>query len=97
LGPPSETDKIIYYIAGQNWEELVKIGQPAVEPLIRVLRDRNNAVRAFEQLRLKRWEKLVMCEQSVNLEPLLIISSSGGIKRIPKSKHERFYNPFRAR
>lgn len=45
--PVSQKNKIKLNIINQKWDELVKAGKPAVEPLIKVLGDRDNSVRFF--------------------------------------------------
>lgn len=43
--PLNETEKIYYFFASQEWDELVKIGKPAIDPLIEALKDNNSSVR----------------------------------------------------
>ena len=40
-----EKQKAIYFIAKGSWEECIKIGEPAIEPLITALKDDNSEVR----------------------------------------------------
>jgi len=43
--PKNDTEKAYYLIARKNWDELVKMGEPAVEPLIQALKDEDIFVR----------------------------------------------------
>ncbi len=43
--PSDEKEQVAYHIAKKYWEELVRIGKPAVEPLIKVLGDEDRWVR----------------------------------------------------
>jgi len=43
--PKNDTEKAYYLIARKNWDELVKMGEPAVEPLIHALKDEDYDVR----------------------------------------------------
>ena len=43
--PKNDTEKAYYLIARKNWDELVKMGEPAVEPLIHALKDEDSGVR----------------------------------------------------
>jgi HEAT repeat protein len=40
-----EYEKVLYFIGKQNWDECVKIGAPAVEPLVALLWDKNLYIR----------------------------------------------------
>ncbi|HON07963.1 MAG TPA: HEAT repeat domain-containing protein, partial [Verrucomicrobiota bacterium] len=42
--PSNEIEKIYYYIAKQEWNKLVRIGEPAVEPLLACLKDEDAGV-----------------------------------------------------
>ena len=57
--PRNQAEKISYLIAAQKWDELVKIGKPAVKPLIKALKDshwniREAAVKALGNIGDKR-------------------------------------------
>ena len=43
--PGKDKDAATYWIATQNWEECIKIGEPAVQPLIYALKDNVDSVR----------------------------------------------------
>jgi len=43
--PRDDTEKAHYLIAKREWDELVRVGKPAVEPLTQALRDRYSFVR----------------------------------------------------
>ncbi|MDP8230456.1 MAG: HEAT repeat domain-containing protein, partial [Candidatus Gorgyraea atricola] len=43
--PQTQKETIHYYIAKRNWDALVKIGEPAVNPLIELLRSPRHAIR----------------------------------------------------
>ena len=42
--PGDNTEKIDYLIAKQKWDELVKMGKPAVDPLINALKDKDSGI-----------------------------------------------------
>jgi len=44
--PKDDIEKAYYLIAKKQWEELVKLGKPAVEPLIEALKDKDKYVRS---------------------------------------------------
>jgi len=43
--PKDDVEKAYYLIAKKHWDELVKLGEPAVEPLIEALKDEDRDVR----------------------------------------------------
>lgn len=43
--PTLGIQKVYYYIAKQNWEQVTSLGSPAVEPLIKALGDDNSSIR----------------------------------------------------
>ncbi len=56
--PKNKTEEAYYLIAKQKWEKLNEIGEPAVQPLIHLLKDENkdireNAAKALERMSWK--------------------------------------------
>ena len=43
--PGNDTEKAYYYIAYGFWGKVKKLGEPGIEPVINVLRDKNSAIR----------------------------------------------------
>jgi HEAT repeat protein len=65
--PKTDTEKALYFVAKQKWSECVKIGKPAVEPLIEALRDKNSNIRkkAAETLDKIGWEPKTGVEKAI--------------------------------
>lgn len=56
--PTTKQDQILYFIAKQNWEELVKFGPMAIEALKELLTDENDSIRfaAAQTLKKLGWQ-----------------------------------------
>ncbi|MFX0163096.1 MAG: HEAT repeat domain-containing protein, partial [Candidatus Hodarchaeota archaeon] len=44
--PEDDTAKVYYLIAKEQWDKLVRLGEPAVEPLIQALKDKDIDIRS---------------------------------------------------
>jgi len=72
--PSNENEKIIFYIAKLDWDELVKIGEPAIEPLIICLKDkecqvRKSAIECLGKINAKQAvDPLIECLKDENME-----------------------------
>lgn len=65
--PRDDIEKAYYLIANEEWDELMKLGEPAIEPLIQALEDENkhireNAERTIEEIQANKL-KINMKEQ----------------------------------
>lgn len=47
--PNDDVEEAYYLIVGLKWDELVKLGEPAVESLIKVLEDKEKYVRVGQR------------------------------------------------
>jgi HEAT repeat protein len=54
--PTSQTEKISYFIAAKKFDELTKIGKPAIKPLIVCLKDHNRQIRESALYTLEKME-----------------------------------------
>jgi HEAT repeat protein len=50
--PSSDTEKAQFYLAKREWDKLIKLGKPAVEPLIAALKNRDDYVRRYATVAL---------------------------------------------
>ncbi len=52
--PSNQEEQVTFYVAAGKWSELIKIGKPAIESLIRSLRDKNSYARLGASMALKK-------------------------------------------